>query len=986
MSGVNSSRVCGFAAQCFALIALAVFWLDQAHAQTTVCSAVRIQIQQELTLERQAFDAHMRITNGLDLAALENIDINVWFKDSEGNTVLASSDPNNTSALFFISLVDMQGVSGGIQGSGRIEPASQGDIHWLIIPASGAGGQSTLGELYHVGATLSYTLAGESEVVEVDPDFIRVRPMPKLRLDYFLPEEVIGEDPLAPGQQEPIPFPLAVRVSNVGYGQASNLAIESAQPQIVDNSQGLLINFELLNTQVNDGPVVNSLLANFGDLNAGESATAIWQMMVSLYGHFISFEADYYHSDTLGGALTSLIDSVNTHTLVGVVRNDLPGRDDRRDFLVTTGNSLMLYESDGIDTPVANLSADSSLQLIDQGQGYQTYQWTFPATDGPVYAVLDDPTGGQGQMDSVWRSDGKSLLSENFWQMPTKPDQQWVQRVHIFDTNSTGSYQVMFLIEAEPEPPELLVTAPDLLVTGEDGTQSSFQIALSAQPASAVQVPVTSSDTSEGTVLPAVVSFDASNWNQPQTVTVTGVDDDWLDGDINYEILIGPSISADSAFDGLEHAALPAINLDNDTAGLVLSPVSGLATAGADSSAQFHIRLNARPLAPVQISLVSDAPEWGVPIVPTLVLDAENWNAGVPVLIEGQVDPSTLAGSHDYAIVAEVVSGGEPWLALGPADVTVVHRAGETWALTAGRVELPALAEDAEFVRVTFEHAFETTPVVVLIADDGEPAIASVRLGAVDTEGFTVVQVQPEPDFELSDALVVHYLAMEPGRRTLPGGARIEAGVMPLSVVQGGGSSDAWQTLSFNQPFNGTPAFFASIQSLANEQAALPQAPSNPWLTLAVREINHAQAELALERSGLGGGAIEQPEQVGWIALAGQNGEFESGAGLVNWQTIAQLPLSGEGACSEVPSWLEPDTNRVVLAGLIERPSLGGWLRLCTIEPSTPGVFLQQPGEQPDNEVDSGAVGNALMFTLPFHTRLPYLPDFLFRDRFSSGE
>ena len=39
-----------------------------------------------------------------------------------------------------------------------------------------------------------------------------------------------------------------------------------------------------------------------------------------------------------------------------------------------------------------------------------------------------------------------------------------------------------------------------------------------------------SGDATEGTVTPAAVTFTPDNWNAPQTVTVTGVDDQEADG------------------------------------------------------------------------------------------------------------------------------------------------------------------------------------------------------------------------------------------------------------------------------------------------------------------------------------------------------------------------------------------------------------------------------------------------------------------------
>src|SRR5262245_44393204 len=77
-----------------------------AHAQSAVCARVKIQIEQELTFERQAFEARMTINNGLPATALTNLNVTVNFADENGNEVQATSDPNNTTALFFIRLQD----------------------------------------------------------------------------------------------------------------------------------------------------------------------------------------------------------------------------------------------------------------------------------------------------------------------------------------------------------------------------------------------------------------------------------------------------------------------------------------------------------------------------------------------------------------------------------------------------------------------------------------------------------------------------------------------------------------------------------------------------------------------------------------------------------------------------------------------------------------------------------------------------------------
>lgn len=102
------------------------------------------------------------------------------------------------------------------------------------------------------------------------------------------------------------------------------------------------------------------------------------------------------------------------------------------------------------------------------------------------------------------------------------------------------------------------------LVTSERGTSASFSVALGAQPSATVQIPVASSDTGEGSVSPALLEFTAADWDVPQLVTVTGVDDDVVDGTAAYSITLGPAQSADTAFSGQAAAVVAASNHDDD--------------------------------------------------------------------------------------------------------------------------------------------------------------------------------------------------------------------------------------------------------------------------------------------------------------------------------------------------------------------------------------------------------------------------------------
>jgi len=103
------------------------------------------------------------------------------------------------------------------------------------------------------------------------------------------------------------------------------------------------------------------------------------------------------------------------------------------------------------------------------------------------------------------------------------------------------------------------------LVTTESGGSDIFEVLLSSPPTANVTMSLASSDTTEGTVSQASLTFTPANWFIPQVVTVTGVDDAILDGDVDYTIITAPAVSDDCRYDGLKAADVSVINLDDDS-------------------------------------------------------------------------------------------------------------------------------------------------------------------------------------------------------------------------------------------------------------------------------------------------------------------------------------------------------------------------------------------------------------------------------------
>jgi beta propeller repeat protein len=402
--------------------AFAVFFClsSAAYAADTACAKVVMDIPLELTIERVAFDAKLVLTNNLFEIPLEDIRVDVEIADADGV---------RKDEIFFISKPTTSNVN-AVDGTGIVEPQTRAEVHWLIIPSPGSGGETPDGIYYFVGATLSYTVSGLEQTIPIYPDRITVKPMPQLYLDYFTPFRVYGDNPFTTEAEPPVPYELAVRVLNDGFGPANSLKIASAQPIIRENNQGLLVDFQLLGASVKDSPVSPTLTVDMGTVSAKSGSTAYWKMISSLSGRIEEFDVTFSHASELGGELTSLLRETNPHYLVHRIKATQPGRDSLLDFLAdsTTDDDELpdsIFESEYPDGTTELTAAQSPVTVVSFVSPPASPTPESPSVmiqldlstnpDGWVYASTDDPSQGLVKLVDVIRSDGMHLDPNNFW-------------------------------------------------------------------------------------------------------------------------------------------------------------------------------------------------------------------------------------------------------------------------------------------------------------------------------------------------------------------------------------------------------------------------------------------------------------------------------------------------------------------------------------------------------------------------------------------
>jgi hypothetical protein len=443
-----------------------------AGAESGVCAQVRLRVEQDAILTRKAVGATLEIANQSDTTPLEQLNVAVCVYDEQGELV------NDRFVILPPELTGIEKVGDDVplspdepsvtQTIWRLAAGSTGRARWVILPKDEAA--PTVPVVYYVGGAMNYTAGGVPTSAILVPSPVNVYPNAKLRLKYFHQREVFSDDPFTPEVEPAEPFTLAVMVQNAGRGLAKNFSITSAQPKIVENEKGLLIDFDIIATEVAGQGLTPSLKASFGDVGPGDIKIGRWLFKASLLGFFLDYRASFEHEDSLGGRETSLIDSVDIHELIHLVEAPSPFADGKPDFLVNDDKDdehlpELIYLSDGATNDVAAVLAASTAG--DPGTGNHEVQLTANMPAGWAYLRVPDPAGGALQLSRVVRSDGRQIaVNTNVWithytfvKAGERPRKE--SRLHLLDYDSTGSYTLFYAPAVVPDttPPESLVAA-----------------------------------------------------------------------------------------------------------------------------------------------------------------------------------------------------------------------------------------------------------------------------------------------------------------------------------------------------------------------------------------------------------------------------------------------------------------------------------------------------------------------------------------------
>ena len=238
---------------------------------------------------------------------------------------------------------------------------------------------------------------------------------------------------------------------------------------------------------------------------------------------------------------------------------------------------VIFDSNEPIDTPPIFNTIDAGIpQVTVNPLPVATLEKEFTVT----WEGADDPGGSGLAHYTIFVSENGGLPQP--WLEHTKLSQapftgQELHRYAFFSVafDNAGNQETL-PVDAETQvivsgPPGVTVTPTSGLVTSEAGATAAFTVVLNGMPTDDVVIDVASGDTSEGSVSVDRLTFTPDNWFTPQTVTVSGEDDDIDDDDTSYTILLGPITSNDADYRAIDPDDVTVTNTDDDTIAVVVA-------------------------------------------------------------------------------------------------------------------------------------------------------------------------------------------------------------------------------------------------------------------------------------------------------------------------------------------------------------------------------------------------------------------------------
>ena len=269
----------------------------------------------------------------------------------------------------------------------------------------------------------------------------------------------------------------------------------------------------------------------------------------------------------------------------------------------------------------------------------------------------------------------------------------------------------------------------------EDGGRARFTAVLRSEPSGTVVLGVAPS-TARVTLSPAALTFDSSNWDSAQTVTVTGAANNVDDGDAT----VGVTVSVDAATTDPDYKpAMPPPELaprslsvaveDDDEAGIVL-PGRRVSTNEGGGTDRVAVFLRSEPMLAVTLTFASSAGDEAT-AGPALTFGTGDWNVPQTFTVTGvDDDPAAADGDQDYTITVGAVSGDSVYANLPLAEISGINADNDSENISLDRTSV-STDESGGTDTVMVSLTVEPTALVTVRFASSNPGEATVTPAAL---------------------------------------------------------------------------------------------------------------------------------------------------------------------------------------------------------------------------------------------------------------
>lgn len=346
-------------------------------------------------------------------------------------------------------------------------------------------------------------------------------------------------------------------------------------------------------------------------------------------------------------------------------------------------------------------------------------------------------------------------------------------------------------------------------LVSEAGTTDTYSVVLTSQPTASVTV--TATPDAQVTVGPsAILTFTTGNWNQPQSITVSAVNDLVAEGTHNGTITHAAS---GGGYTGVSIANLVASITDNDTASVTVTQSGGTTlVTEAGGTDTYTIVLGSQPTSTVTVT-----PTVGAQLnaVGALTFTTANWNVAQTVTVSA-VNDAIAEGTHLDTITHGISGGGYGGVAVGSvtvsitdndtAGVTVTPSGGSTLVAEGGAGDGYMLVLTSQptanvTVSVSVSSQVTRTPATRVFTPANWNVAQSISVAAVDdavAEGNHSTQLDHTASGGGYDGIVINPMPVSITDNDIVAVTVTESA--PGTTVQEGGSGDTYSIALASEP------------------------------------------------------------------------------------------------------------------------------------------------------------------------------------------